>query len=53
MHNNAAEMVLKRPKGSREKKATPCPVAVIDYNNYMGGVHGSDGLTFKLLFAHN
>ena len=31
-------MVLKHPKGSREKKAIPCPVAIIDYNNYMGGV---------------
>ena len=38
MHNNSADTVLKCPKGSREKKYIPCPVAIIDYNNHMGGV---------------
>ena len=38
MHNDSVETVLKCPKGSCEKKAISCPVAIIDYNNYMGAV---------------
>ena len=42
MHNKSASTVLKRPKGEREKKQIPCPTAIIDYNNYMGGVDLAD-----------
>ena len=38
MHNNSADTVLKHPKGSHKKKSITCPVAIIDYNKYMGGV---------------
>ena len=38
MHNTSASMVMKRPKGSRDKQPLPCPTAIIDYNQYMGGV---------------
>ena len=31
-------MVMKRPKGGREKVPIPCPTAVYDYNQFMGGV---------------
>ena len=36
-HNLSATTILKRPKGEREKKPTPCPTAIVDYNQYMGG----------------
>ena len=42
MHNESASNVMKRPKGEQEKKETPCPTAIIDYNNYMGGVDLAD-----------
>ena len=38
MHNTSASLVMKRPKGSRDKQPVPCPTAIIDYNQYMGGV---------------
>ena len=42
MHNQSASNVLKRAKGEKEKKETPCPTAIVDYNNYMGGVDLAD-----------
>lgn len=38
MHNTSATVVLKRPKGSREKQPIPCPTIISKYNAYMGGV---------------
>ena len=38
MHNKSVVNVLKRPKGSREKRPLPCPSIIDDYNQYMGGV---------------
>lgn len=38
MHNTSATVVLKRPKGSREKQPIPCPTIISEYNAYMGGV---------------
>ena len=36
MHNKSASTVMKRRKGEQEKKETPCPTAIIDYNNLHG-----------------
>ena len=41
MHNRSVETVLKRPKGSRDKVPIPCPPAIRDYNQFMGGVDHS------------
>ena len=38
MHNRSIQTVMKRPKGGREKVPIPCPTAVYDYNQFMGGV---------------
>ena len=50
-HNESANVVLKRPKGSREKRPTPCPTMIVDYNNCMGGVDLADQY-LRLLFLH-
>lgn len=42
MHNRSVEVVLKRPKGGREKIPIPCPSCICDYNRYMGGVDLAD-----------
>ena len=42
MHNISGSTVMKHPIGEREKKETPCPTAIIDYNHYMGGVDLAD-----------
>ena len=34
--------VIKRPKGAKEKKSTPCPSMFVDYNQIMGGVDLTD-----------
>lgn len=41
-HNQSAGIVIKRPKGSREKVPIPCPTCVVDYNSFMGGVDLTD-----------
>jgi len=33
MHNTSASMIMKHPKGSRDKQPLPCPTAIIDYNH--------------------
>jgi len=38
MHNTSASVIMKRRKGSHDKQPLPCPTAIIDYNQYMGGV---------------
>jgi len=38
MHNTSAYLVMEHPKGSQDKQSLPCPTAIIDYNQYMGGV---------------
>ena len=38
IHNRSVQMVMKRPKGGCEKVPIPCPTAVYDYNQFMGGV---------------
>ena len=38
MHNRSVQTVMKRPKGGWEKVPIPCPTAVYDYNQLMGGV---------------
>ena len=42
LHKQATETVLKRPKGSKDKKEVPCPSMVVDYNQHMGGVDLTD-----------
>ena len=42
MHKDAVKTVMKRPKGSKEKRSVPCPEMVTDYNQHMGGVDLSD-----------
>ena len=42
LHNQATEVVLKRPKGSKEKVEVPCPSMIVDYNQHMGGVDLTD-----------
>ena len=37
MHNKSATVVLKKPKGKKEKEPIPCTTMICDYNNYMGG----------------
>ena len=44
MHNTSATTVMKRPKGEHDKRPTPCPTAIADYNTYMGGVDLSNQL---------
>lgn len=41
-HNTSVSSVMKRPKGSREKKPIPCPTCIQDYNLFMGGVDLTD-----------
>ena len=41
-HKKAVEEVMKRPKGAKEKKSTPCPSMIVDYNQNMGGVDLTD-----------
>lgn len=38
MHGTTAELIEKRPKGSKEKRPIPCPTSIVDYNKFMGGV---------------
>ena len=38
MHNTSVTMVLKRPKGCRNKVPTPCPSIIADYNVNMCGI---------------
>ena len=38
VHNRSVQTVMKRPKGGREKVPIPCPTAVYNYNQFMGGV---------------
>ena len=33
---------MKRSKGAKEKKSTPCPSMIVDYNQNMGGVDLTD-----------
>ena len=42
LHEQATEMVLKRPKGSKDKTEVPSPSMVVDYNQHMGGVDLTD-----------
>ena len=42
LHKKAVEVVLKRPKGSKEKVRIPCPSMIADYNEHMGGVDLTD-----------
>ena len=42
MHNTSASTVLKQPKGGHEKYPLSCPTAIINYNQYMGGVDLTD-----------
>lgn len=42
LHKTAIEEVMKRPKGAKEKKSTPCPSMIVDYNQNMGGVDLTD-----------
>lgn len=44
MHNTSATTVMKRPNEEHDKRPTPCPTAIADYNIYMGGVDLSDQL---------
>ena len=37
-HSRSVDTMLKRLKGGHEKEPVTCPTAVIDYNNFMGGV---------------
>ena len=37
-HKQATEMVLKQPKGLKDKTNIPCPSMIVDYNQHMGGV---------------
>ena len=41
-HSQSIGMVMKRPKGSREKLPIPCPTSISDYNSFMGGVDITD-----------
>lgn len=41
-HNQSIDIVMKRPKGSRDKVQMPCPTCICDYNAYMGGVDLTD-----------
>lgn len=38
MHNLSATTILKWPKGGHQKKPTPCPTTIVDYNKWMGCV---------------
>ena len=42
MHGTTAELIEKRPKGSKEKRPIPCPTSIVDYNKFMGGVDLAD-----------
>ena len=42
MRNTSTTIVLKCPKGGREKRPLPCPTITDDYNQYMGGVDLTD-----------
>ena len=38
LYNTLAQTVMNRPKGSCHKAPIPCPTAIVDYNQFMGGV---------------
>jgi len=42
LHKQATEMVLKQPKGSKDKVEIPCPSMIVNYNQHMGGVDLTD-----------
>ena len=42
MHNTSSTLVMKRPKGCKDKQPTPCPTIIADYNSFMGGVDLTD-----------
>ena len=53
MHGTTAELIEKRPKGSKEKRPIPCPTSIVDYNKFMGGVDLADQiLTYYSLTKH-
>lgn len=42
IHSASACTVMKCPKGCKDKRPTPCPTIISDYNLYMGGVDLTD-----------
>ena len=42
MHNMSVTVVMKRPKGCKNKVPTSCPSIIADYNVNMGGVDLTD-----------
>ena len=42
IHSASAGTFMKRPKGCKERRPTPCPTVISDYNQHMGRVDLTD-----------
>ena len=42
IHSALVEIVEKRRKGEKDKEAIPCPIAIVECNQYMNGVDLTD-----------